>query len=533
MSLQQQLDRLLKGYYDENDLNEQTEGSQHSGKRPEYLDFGTHVHQDGVLKPPPPPPPPSDRPHTPPREDLTEDAGGQQRNSVPVSSSIAPDNYAEHLRNKLQQGQRLTPRERKLMKELRQQLVQRRQMLQEQLHSVSRLRTEREREFLRYQALDRSRASELQSTPGSARQSLDAEVAPLELPSRAEFQHSLDSLEKLGNDAGSPNITRPVAHSVSPERKEMDPLAHSHWVLYQASREVQQRKHTEATAKQMAEHLDNVLRQKRESIQAKRDELHNLYNRILELSHNLNVANERVTQRDLELLEARQKLAKLVKATQELVQLSKEYENAGGVVQFSSNHALEDLATALSSVTESASHPYGGAYGESHSSGNGSTTSTGLSASRYTAMTTDSTPTQTTHSTSSHVLSSQNVSWEDDKHGPIQGDEHPGESSAPVVSPQSLRTFQRKLRASNSNASGEETSIRDVRNGAPVPAHDRFDFDRIPSPHTHGMDSHASKPQTTSTTSSYSSDRDRVQSLVAASEHVLTEARKFSPRAKQ
>lgn len=80
---------------------------------------------------------------------------------------------------------------------------------------------------------------ELQYNSLADRQALEAEVAPLTLPSGAEFQKSLESLEKLGNDAGTPSRNRSTTHAVSPERKEMDPLAHSHWVLHQASREVQ------------------------------------------------------------------------------------------------------------------------------------------------------------------------------------------------------------------------------------------------------------------------------------------------------
>lgn len=142
MSLQQQLDRLLKGYHHENGMDDEIESSERTRKRPEYLDFGD---QSGVPKPPPPPP--SDRPHTPPPQEYTEDAGGQRRSSVEqqVSSQTAPQSFADKLKKKLEQGQRLNPREKQMMTQLRQQLAERRKVLQEQLDSVSRLRTEKER----------------------------------------------------------------------------------------------------------------------------------------------------------------------------------------------------------------------------------------------------------------------------------------------------------------------------------------------------------------------------------------------------
>lgn len=72
----------------------------------------------------------------------------------------------------------------------------------------------------------------------------------------------------------------------------------------------------------------------------------------MQLSESLNEANERVTERDLQLLDTREKLAKLVKATKDLISLSKEYENAGGNVKFSSGHALRELTEVLNAVVD-------------------------------------------------------------------------------------------------------------------------------------------------------------------------------------
>ena len=97
MSLEKQLNTLLK-----------------TGYAPEDQNFNTAL-------PPPPPPPSTSPPRTP---------------------KVTPEG------TKQKHGQRLTEEERQIMKELRNQLSGHRKLLQQQLGSISKLRTEKERELV-------------------------------------------------------------------------------------------------------------------------------------------------------------------------------------------------------------------------------------------------------------------------------------------------------------------------------------------------------------------------------------------------